>query len=297
MKLSISRRNNARCMYRYFLHYVCGLRPVEVSTALTFGSAWHRLQELQDTDAVREELVEEDRLSEYDIVKFLVAWRGYQANWTDETPWEVVGSEVPFELPLQYDGHVLAGIIDKIIVRDDKLWALEFKTTSRDISAGGDYWSRLRVDGQCSAYICALHYLQKQGEIPNKEVSGILYDVTKVPKIRPKKLTKKQKKEYPDVDVETPEMFGTRFADMVKSDPDAYFRRQPVFRTRDELKNFYLDISGEACKIAYMCEREIYPRDTGLCNFPYKCPYQRPCWQNAEIGDQPPEGFKFEETE
>src|SRR3990167_5857191 len=114
---------------------------------------------------------------------------GYDARWLDEAI-ETLAVEREFTVPLinpptgaPSRTFVLSGKIDAIArFADGRTVIVEHKTSSEDISPGSEYWRRLTLDTQISAYYLGARSL-------GFEVDGCLYDVLGKPALRPLKAT------------------------------------------------------------------------------------------------------------
>ena len=245
------------CPQRYRLRYVEGLTEAVKPELLRMGTAWHRGLEVLawpvgtgiesfDPDAALIDLTEENRLE----LAIESATRVYETipDWADPTEWaveretlanalaayhwlyrdqneyEVVATELSFELPLvnpetgrPTPNMVRVGKIDQILRRKNTgvLLIGEHKTTSKPIDSDSSYWGRLRLDTQSKFYIVAARDCQDAGQIqsePNHTnmVSGLLHDVFHKPQISPKKLTMAESAEFVKTGEYCGQQFGTR---------------------------------------------------------------------------------------
>lgn len=220
-------------------------------------------------------------------VRLLCAW----SHFTE--PLDVVVSEVPFEAKIRNPetgwstGRFrLRGVIDGIVrVRDGRLGVLEHKTTSQSIEAHSDFLRRLRVDSQISRYLNTAREL-------GVEASTVIYDITRKPSIRPRRVTKKEKKalrsdgryfdqpieKVPDkLDRETPEMFGARLTDDICRDPARYFRRLEVPRLPQDLYEEGRELWQQQQTIARALKTGAFFRNTFACLSPYRCEFADLC--------------------
>lgn len=223
------------CPMRYRLGYVEGIRQAEVSQPLRFGTAWHTgLELLSDASlpdplgaaidaatavyaTVPDGVAPTDWAVEREIVANALA--GYHWCYGTESDYEVVATEVAFDLPLvnpetnhSTPNFRRVGKIDKILRHRASgcLLVGEHKTTSKPIDSGSTYWDRLRKDTQSKFYILAARDLQKMEHLDTERgmpVSGLLHDVFHKPQISPKKLTQAESATF----VETGEYCGQTF--------------------------------------------------------------------------------------
>lgn len=122
-----------------------------------------------------------------------------------------ISQEIPFDLPLNnprmrmplpLEEVVRVGKIDHLVLWNGILGPLERKSTSRDISATGDYWVNTQKDDQVSMYslasrdmllqkaMNALHELKMQ--YPDAAIGNTIYDVWQRPKFKPKDISQKE---------------------------------------------------------------------------------------------------------
>lgn len=122
---------------------------------------------------------------------------GYCVLYADEQI-EVLAVESKFRTPLinpdtgaRSRSFDLGGMIDVVVrcLKTGEILLMEHKTTSLDISPGSDYWQRLRVDDQVSAYFDGARSL-------GFDVVGCLYDVLQRPGQKPAKATPAELRKY-----------------------------------------------------------------------------------------------------
>lgn len=95
-------------------------------------------------------------------------------------------TEFVFEIPLGDD--IYTGKVDDLrVLPDDRTAIIEHKTTSKDIDPLGNYWLGIPINNQIYRYFYALKKL-------DIDVETVLYDVLRVPSIKPKQITQEQTK-------------------------------------------------------------------------------------------------------
>jgi hypothetical protein len=124
----------------------------------------------------------------FDLARAEAMLRGYDARWGDDIAlYEVLAVEAEFRAPLTNPmtraasrTWRIAGKLDVVVRerRGDRDLIVEHKTSTDDVSAGSEYWRRLRIDGQISQY-----YEVRSSS--GYDVEGCLYDVLKKPGQRP----------------------------------------------------------------------------------------------------------------
>lgn len=246
-----------RCPRFHRLRYVDLLVPANEDTAKRdWGTAFHAALEIYLRSLERDltdeayRAIMEAPLDDYAKRAALVVFHAYVAYWrasdvADKVP---IGAEMEFRAPLinpDYDGdfdaicelYDVGGKMDGMFVKDGKVFVMEHKTTSSDISPGSAYWLRLHLDSQVSTYI---HGAKAHGH----DVFGTCYDVIKRPSTKPKKATPVEKRKFKkdgtlyknqrELD-ETPNEYGERIAADIAEDPSEYFRRCTVVRSETEM--------------------------------------------------------------
>lgn len=191
---------------------------------------------------------------------------GYAETYFDEQ-WQAVAVESEFRLPiLNPDAERLsssrtydhAGKLDLVVESPSRpgYYLMDHKTTSEDISPGNDFWKRLFLATQPSHYQFACW----QAGI---ELAGCVWDVIRKPSIRPRKVTKAEREElangtyqgialryeYRGEETETPYLYGLRVLADIRHQPDKYFQRQIVPRSKHEMLEFARDLFGTASLI------------------------------------------------
>ncbi|NDD52845.1 hypothetical protein EBZ39_03025 [bacterium] len=218
---------------------------------------------------------------------------GYREHYARDT-FRAVAIEQEFRLPI-FNPHSkrvstsktyeYSGKIDLLVddpMQPGKIWLMDHKTTSEDIeNQASPFWMRLRNATQPTHYQLALKQL-------GLEIDGCVWDVIKKPTIRPRKLTKEEKKElemfgtYHGVlidmgyvpDAEQPEHYAARVLSDIRATPGKYFQRQIVPRTNEDLYEYASELFGISTRIRE-CETDGRFYKTGE---PHSCTlYNRTC--------------------
>lgn len=185
--------------------------------------------------------------------------RGYHARWgNQQTGIELVDCERYLEAPLtnldtgrNSRTFRIAGKLDKLARHNSRLCLFDHKTTSSDIAdPASTYWRQLEIERQPSHYELLL--------LANGiRVDRIVWDVIRKPGIRPKNIAKATLAELETVreycgygvtaaaiehakehGTENGELFEYRVASECVNDPDRYFARRGVNRTREGLADY-----------------------------------------------------------
>ena len=279
------------CPRKFRNRYVYRLARARQATALRFGSAFHLGMEVHGRG-----LPLLDPIAE--------ATAGYEIcpDWADPTEWAVeretlrqllaghfwryskddlsyLAVEQSFEMPLVnpatgWSSHRfrLAGKIDGVVqLPDGRLAVLEYKTAGEDIGPSGEYWPRLRCDGQISLYLLAARSM-------GFDAAAVLYDVTRKPTIRLRK-------------GETPEEYSQRLYEDIDDRPDYYYQRREIPRLEDELAEFKSELWQQAHAIGEATRHDRWYRSVSkiTCG---NCEFSQLCFNNARIDPAtPPPGF------
>jgi hypothetical protein len=233
MRASISQIKQFKaCRRAWELKYIEKLTPVQTPDALATGKRYHQFVEmLEKGEDLPGEFTKEEAMAaayaKYIMPKF-----------------HVIATEK--ELEKEIGNHILHGFVDGL---SDDGYIVEHKTTSQDISEGGEYEYNLLWDEQVLAYM-SLTGLRK-----------VHYTVCKKPTIRLKK-------------DETAEEFYNRMVEWYDTDTEQKIRVFTVYRTDAEVKEFETAFE-EIC--AQMQEGVIY-KNTCNCNmFGRRCEYSSIC--------------------
>lgn len=234
MRASITQiRAFKACRRAWDLRYRERLYPVQVSDALETGKRYHEL--LAD--------IENGTYDSYDDFSKENAMARSYANLISQE-FNVTAVEKEFEK--QIGNHTLHGFVDGLT---DDGYIVEHKTTSRDISEGGEYEYNLLWDEQVLAYM-SLTGMRK-----------VYYTVCKKPTIRKK-------------GGETDEDFFYRMLAWYEDDPDNRIRVFVVKRTDEEVAQFERDFVA----ICDEMERGTVYRNTCNCNvWGRRCEYSSVC--------------------
>ena len=280
-----------RCPREWHWAYGQGIRPVERAGSLRFGSLVHSGLESHwlgngtalaacDSDA-------------YEIERAKAMLDGYAIRWAADN-YEVIGVEMQFRVRLVNPAtgarsltFELGGKLDAL-VRDanGEVWVCEHKTSSEDITAGSQYWAKLRMDSQVSTYIFAAREM-------GYEPRGVLYDVLKKPQQKPFKATPAESRKYKAggdlyanqrASDETPAEYGERVRGAIAENPDAYYQRGTVVRLAEEEREAAADLWQYAGRIRDTKRTGIAPRNPDACQrYGRTCGYWAACVGESAI--------------
>ncbi len=322
-----------RCRREEHFRYRLG-RATPATAAMEFGTLIHKGLETWwtcrrepvgaqfDLDNAIAEMRRVPGVDPYDLAKAEALLIGYDARWGGER-YEVLAVEVEFraELPgaLPFAApQRLGGKLD-VLVRDaaGRVFIVEHKTSSEDISTGSSYWARLRLDGQVSMYYlgaAALGY----------EVEGVIYDVLAKPGEKPLKATPEDQRKYTQpksrvcaackdkaparasckgcdglgrivteparlysnqrLQDETPEEYRARVVAALAEDPERYFARAVVVRLEAERARHLAELQAEARELAAAAP---LPNPDSCTRYGSTCSYFAVCTGERRIDEYP----------
>lgn len=209
---------------------------------------------------------------------------GWIARWAaDDSAARFLAVEGELKAPLvnPITGHAsrtfeLGGALDSLLAMDGegRTRIVETKTHAGDIAQGSDYWQKLRLDAQVSAY-----YALARGA--GHDVVGVLYDVLRSPGQRPLLATPTESRKYTKEGKlyasqrerdETPGEYGARITADIAEDPSKYYQRGTVVRLRDEEQEAMLDMWQTARMMREAELSKFAPRNPAAC-----FRWQQPC--------------------
>lgn len=301
--LTVSRaRSFRRCARHHYHAYEQGYRPHETSGPLAFGTLWHKALELWWSGQEPASFLEHaEGVDDFVRVTLLELLWGYAARWAQEQELVPLRIEAEFQDDLRNPKTGAAsrtfrraGKIDLIVreARADRVWIMEHKTATGDISPGAPYWQKLRLDAQVSTYLDGARAL-------GYEPVGCIYDVVAKPGIKPLKATPEADRKYVkgtqrlyanqrDHD-ETPEEYRRRLRDHIQEHPEQYYQRGEVVRLESEADEAAWDLWQTARAIRDAELEERWPRNPEACFFWNKpCEYFPVCTgaENIETSDR-----------
>jgi len=327
------------CRKKHYYEYEVGIRKETDAKALRMGHAGHegldRLKKGGLIDwacrAVEEEYAHcPPEICQYDwhIEKqtILTLLQMYNWYWHGSDPFDVIISEASFEFPLRNPktGYAArnfgrAGKIDGIINLNGRKLVLEHKFLGEDITYGGSFLERLRLDQQCTNYIDAANDVFG-------DVDGVIYDLIRKPTIQPtaipvldkdgKKIvidsttgervynkdgktyrqTADKKLGYEIITRDmTVEEWGLKLAVDIEKRPEFYFQRHEIARLESDMQEFREEVWQIQLDIrSHQRSGNWYKTvNKGSCTY---CPFTSLCLNRSKIdkNTQPhdyPEGF------
>lgn len=306
-----------RCAREHHIAYELGYRSTrEDEDALRFGTVVHKAleawwlaptAELRITYAL--EALHFSELDPYAMARARQMLIAYDTRWTNE-PLELVrvpagsdNSYVPmvepeFRAPLinPMTGQAsrtfeLGGKLDALVrdLRDDRVYIVEHKTSSDDLTPGSLYWQLLQLDTQVSTYYAGARAL-------GFDPAGVLYDVLRKPALRPLQATPIEARKYTtktgalyatqrELD-ETPQEYEARVMAAIGAEPDRYLMRGIVVRLEQEERDAQWDAWQEARAVREAELAQRWPRNPDGCRrFGRLCSYFDVCTGTAQLED------------
>ena len=204
------------CPIRYRNRYVYGIKPEFDTDLQRIGTNWHEcLEELAGGGTSAVLAFMEERYSRcpfnktqemWDVERNKLLYSCYAYDWyyKDQENYDVISTELPFELPLinrrgkEVEDCILNGRIDKLIRNKNGVpMVMEHKSTSGDVGSDSDFWKGLAMDTQSMLYIYVARRLQLAGALEkfglkasDPLICGCMYDAWRKPQIKQKKLSK-----------------------------------------------------------------------------------------------------------
>jgi hypothetical protein len=271
-----------QCRRKHHIKYVLGYRSRTKSEALEFGTLihlgleawWKTGGNLFDTLVTIEICPNVDPIQ---LIKARVLLKGYHARWIDSfSRYRVTHVEKEFSHKVinPDTGRACVGLevngkLDAAVQDEDSLDDLfvEHKTSSEDLSPGSTYWNRLRMDPQVSIYYGGMKAL-------GRDPVGCIYDVIGKLGQRPYKATPMEARKYKKDGTlyanqresdETLEEFEARLTELVAADPNAYYGRAEVVRTKQEIEESMRDVHAVATMMRDEERLERAPRNPDAC--------------------------------
>lgn len=300
MELTNSERScYRRCPRKWYYNYQLLRVPVQTSEPLWFGSAIGKgLDAIWDgrSDFLKPFSAYIEKHGYKDSEKLLVPnFKGeamltaYSRLYLDDLDtYEVIATEHPISYDM--NGVTLKGMLDKVLRHkiSGKLYVLDHKTTKDDIQdPSSDYWQIKILDPQLVGYKVALE--AEFGEPVSMIYDSIKKHGSKGPKLR-KGVRKKQSESDEAWEMRKADETESwkEYADRLMSDycdnPDEYFRRRVIERSKEELVEWEGEFMTDAHAIEHAKGGAAHPKNHGSCGKAhYKCEYFNVCTKMDSI--------------
>lgn len=312
--LTASRAKAARsCLRLHKLRYLDGWTLVNPPETLRFGTlvhagleAWWLAVQAGAANLLAPALAAMRALGDadpFELARAEVLLTGYDARWgAAADDYDVLGVEVEFECALvnpltraESKTWRLAGKLD-VVVREratGRVLVIEHKTSSEDIGQGGEYWRRLRMDGQVSVYFEGARAI-------GHDVAGCLYDVLGKPGIKPLKATPPEARKYTKATKtepsrlyagqrehdETVDEFRARLLEALAEQPDRYYQRGEVSRLETERESSMVDVWQLAQQLREAERLGRAPRNPDACvRYGRTCEFFGVCTGETSLDD------------
>lgn len=317
------------CPRLHYYRYVLRRVPHRGSEATRFGTMFHAGLEywwmnLLNTDIVDETLSVMRRHYEscayqdpFELVRAEELMLGYHCRWFDDAEHETLGAEIEWQMNLRNPAtsgqsrlYQLRGKVDALVQSRNsrRVFIVEHKTSTADISPGSEYWRRLRLDGQISMYYDGIAEVARErgGLSPDDPtpIAGCIYDVSRRPTLIPYKATAPENRKYTQAKVckahkkegydstidacvdcqpsrlyanlraadETVDEYRERVRNDIAENPENYYQRGVVVRLEEEMAEHRADLWYLAGTMREMVRANVHPRNVDAC-----VQYNRPC--------------------
>lgn len=223
----------------------------------------------------------------------------------------------------------LRGKIDRVFsCGPNNRFVHDYKSTSKAIDPDSSFWSHLTLDTQTRLYtyaaaqlglgMCGVLYdaWHKPGIKPKKlsqgdskkfvadgEYCGEKFGVApwagasgdeelSVRVNGTEAVTEPGAKEGTFAIRETPEMFGARLLQDIRTRPEFYFARREIVHHSTDIEAFQRELVSVYYTIRHMTRTNGWYGDESQCEATYKCPFLNLCYNHIELGpDEVPENF------
>lgn len=331
--LSVTSANRYRsCPRSYYFANVLRRIPRYVDENRRFGTllhvgleAWWRafalgaLSAMSPLDAAHQAMRNSANPDPYELARAEALMYGYDGWWTASEPLEVVWLNISAEtvpgVEVEFSGELRnpassgvsrtfrrGGRIDAIVRRPDgRVYVMEHKSSSEDISKGSEYYQRLLLDLQCSAYMFGARDL-------GLEPAGAIYDVVRKPDLRPLMATPEEQRKYTKATAkepsrlyagqrdhsETPEEHKQRLAAQITETPWKFYQRHDVTRSEQDLRESMWSLWGTSLQIRDSMSADVWPQHDKSCKqYGRLCDYFSVCTGQSKIDDD----FRFKTKE
>lgn len=289
------------CRKRYEFEYIRMLKPIETPKALSIGRQYHAgiemllngesMEEIEGT-LLMAEYVNADKnqieMNMFDCFLAVEMVRHFAENSNWQT-WKIKAIEQNFEVPTG-DGNTLKGRIDGLIDVDGFNYLIEQKTASQ---LSERYIARLTyLDEQNVNYLYAYNKLRELGQIEDKPIGGIFYNIIEKPLLKPLKATPQSELKY--------KKDGTLYASCRLKDetPQEYRERvrqwyaegnrmiqKYISRTPEEIERAMVEFNATVRDLNQAKIDNTWYRNSNACNI-LPCPYECKCICDDETTDE-----------
>lgn len=261
------------CPHRHWWAYELGIRPDTASLPLSIGSAFHAAVERLRRGEPIESAIVSARAgiadpADAELTACMVA--GWEWRWRDAPIGKCLAAEATWQVRIGRGraAFTAAGKIDAVYeLPTGEVAVVETKTTREDIGANSDYWRRLNIDRQISWYVIGAREL-------GYPATTVVYDVARVPGLRPRLLSRKKDN---DGARESVEQYAARVMEDIGNKPDWYYARHEIPRLDSELADVKEEMANHYRALRYYQKAGRWPRNADACLRWGRCPYFGPC--------------------
>jgi len=257
-----------RCPRLYRYRYIDNKTNTGSNDILTFGQEFHEGLE-QFWHGKRQYQIPYDAFSDTDQALICDALlTSYLDRYSlDEV--ELLECEVKHEIEM--NGVTRVVIFDAVIKYRGRTLLVESKTTRSYIDEKSWYWNRLDLDVQTGLYVWAAREL-------GYAVDGVLYDVSRVPKLKKGKVGRKE------IFGETDEQFYDRVLATIYKDQDKYHVRKLFNPDVDEVM---LQVKMWEDMLKLSDERGEFPKNHNSCQmYGRTCEFKPVCTGDTTLDNE-----------
>jgi len=291
MRLSPSKISKFQgCPAKYNFHYNLNVEAIDQDdTALNMGTRVHTCLESWfarqwKDDSSFSQLVVDSPVLEATVL-------GYHHRWKN-VKYTLLANET--ERIVDIGDDQLFGIWDKLIIdAQGRTCIVEHKTTRQGIDPGSRYWDRLVLNTQIDFYFLLAEKL-------GIKIDYILYDVIRIPQLRPLRATPKNKRQFyktgdkkgkprpgTRLKPETPKEFKQRLLDYVVDNVYSMYIRKKIFRTQQDIDRTQTDFHDLAYTMGVCEDIGAYPRNPNYCYaFNRECEFLPVCTGTTDINNE-----------
>jgi len=291
MRLSPSKISKFQgCPAKYNFHYNLNIEAIDDDdTARNIGTrihsyleSWFERTEPGDSSACQA-LVDSPVLESTAL--------GYHHRWKG-VEYELLANET--ERIVDIGDDQLFGIWDKLIIDNQgRTCIVEHKTTRQNIDPGSRYWDRLVLNTQIDFYFLLACKL-------GIKIDYILYDVIRIPQLRPLRATPKNKRQYyktgdkkgsprpgTRLKAENPSEFKQRLLAYVTENVYSMYVRKKLFRTQEDIRRTMDDFESLSIQLEVSNGSGAFPRNPNYCYaFNRECEFLPVCTGQTSIDNE-----------
>lgn len=273
----------AACPQKYRNVYIEGRVKIPTFDAKSVGSVVHEGLALLISGKPLDLTPFASQVSPEDACLVAAMLMNWPRRWEWEPRYDVIGVEVPFEVPIRNPktnrairGIRYRGFVDAVL-RDPRtglVYILEHKTTSDTITGFGPYWARLAIDDQIALYQMVFG------------AEGIIYNVGKKPKLKPSAVDRKNAGGEEATESDILDAFTDRLCNVLQNEPEEWYQWRQIYKTPEERLDAAQGLYDRAQTLLVAYRHGRWPKHPGACRTIYGvCEYLEVCTGRARLDD------------